>query len=804
MNPSKRPALRPLPALLLGALVGQLGLAQAQQAPAAAPAATPAVTKPAAAPATPAATSTIGGKPDDAAKKPEDSTQQPGTTQMQTVTVVAERPAEQIDRSTYDVKAEVVTPNASAADVIANVPNVTVDQDGKVAIRGNQNAQIFVNGKRSAMFSGQTAGDALNSYPAEALESIEVITTPGAEFGSEGGSGPILNLVTRRVRPQGSQGQVSVNAGPNGRYGSFASGSYNNGRLQVEGQAGVMRNVNERTGWSETETDVGNAVWTTRRENDSRAPSTIVTFNPSVGYNIGETDRVSAAMKFNHVENETVSNEYYRTYHGGTTPYEEYRRAVDRDNERTVYELALGYERKYSATEKLNAELRTSGNLSDADSRNRNTYVIAPPSGARPESTNGNDTRNRLTEFSVDYQKRISPMFNLKTGVKLGRSTGQSDADYFNIDSLTGEEVIDENRASAFRYTERTYAVYVSPNFRIDENWAVLPGLRYERVDRHIDYINQNNSASDATKELLPSLHVQYGWGERGASLTGGYARRISRPTLNDINPNLQYVDDQNYTQGDPRLAPTKNDKYELKYTDTWLTWLNTNLSVYREKDSPLLGRFLTPVPGSTAVISESVNFGARTNDGVSLNLQGRPSREVNLGATLGFRRIAQSYLATLTNEDGARYSVEAERTQNTPTVQLRAQYSGIPDHQFQVNGNYTGRALNGLFETEPNWQVHLSWSWNLSREWSLRTSLRDVFDSNVNQFTQVSDTVRQVSYSEQQGRMLTVALSYRFGGVSGDPGLRNNPGMFRGPQGDGPRGPGPGGFAPGGFGPGM
>ncbi|MBB3223503.1 TonB-dependent receptor domain-containing protein [Pseudoduganella umbonata] len=810
MNPSKL-VLRPLPALLLGALVGQLGLAHAQSAPAtpsttppaSTPVAVPAASKPATAPAS--VTPTVSARPADELKKPEQEAQAAGGGQMQTVTVVAERPAEQIDRSTYDVKAEVVTPNASAADVIANVPNVTVDQDGKVAIRGNQNAQIFVNGKRSAMFSGANAGDALNSYPAEALESVEVITTPGAEFGSEGGSGPILNLVTRRVRPQGSQGQVSVNVGQEGRGGTSLSGSYNDGRLQLEGQAGVMRNVNERTGWSETETDVGNAVWTTRRENDSRSPSRIVMLNPTISYNIGTTDRASATLNFNHSENETGSNEYYRTYHGGATPYEEYSRVIDRDSERTFYQLALGYERKFSATEKLNFDLRSSGNLADTDSRNRNSYVIAPPTGARPESTNGNETTNRLTEFSIDYQKRVTPMFNFKGGVKVGRSTGQSDADYFNIDPLTGEEVIDDDRASAFRNTERTYAVYVSPNLRIDEHWAVLPGLRYERVERHIDYINQDNSASDATRKLLPSLHVQYGWGERGAAITGGYSRRISRPQLSDINPNLQYVDDQNYTQGDPRLAPTRNDKYELKYTDTWLTWLNANLSVYREKDSPLLGRFLTPVPGSTAVVSEAVNFGARTNDGISINLQGRPTREVNLSGTVGFRRVQQSYLATLTNADGARYSVETERARNTPTLQLRAQYSGIPNHQLQVNGNYTGRALNGLYETDSNWQAHLSWSWRFAPQWTLRTSVRDVFDSNVNRLTQVSDTVRQVSYSEQQGRTFTVALSYSFGGVSGDPGLRNNPGMFRGPQGDGPRGPGPGGFNPGGgFGPGM
>jgi outer membrane receptor for ferrienterochelin and colicin len=298
-------------------------------------------------------------------------------------------------------------------------------------------------------------------------------------------------------------------------------------------------------------------------------------------------------------------------------------------------------------------------------------------------------------------------------------------------------------------------------------------------------------------------MHVQYGWGEQGAALTGAFSRRIDRPKLNDINPNLQYVNDQNFTLGDPRLAPTHSDKYDLKYTDTW-GWVNTNFSLYREKDTPLLGRFLTPVPGTSAVISQSVNYGAKTTDGLSFNFQARPTRALNFGATINLRHIAQSYLATLSNADGARYSEESIRYVNSKNLQLRAQYAGIQGHVFQLNGNYTGRALYGLSETDPNWQVQLGWTWRVAPRVTFRTSIRDVFDSNVNRTRQTSDTVSLLSYSKQQGRVYTFGLTYSLGGVTGDTRLRNGGGMLRGPgmEGGGMRG-GPGG-GPGGGGPGA
>jgi outer membrane receptor protein involved in Fe transport len=798
------PTLKVLPALFLSCFVAQPLFAQTT-APAPESARVPTPAAPAR--TTNNAPSTISAKPaatTDEPKKPEQPPDQPtqsGGGEMQTVTVVAERPSEQIDRSVYDVKSEVVTPSASAADVIANVPNVTVDQDGKVAIRGNQNTQVFVNGKRSAMFSGANAGDALNNYPADALESIEVITTPGAEFGSEGGSGPILNLVTRRVRPPGGQGAITASKGPDGRYGGSVNGSYNTGRFQVEGQAGVTHNVNERTGWSDQVSQVGNSVWTTRRDNTSRSPSDTVNLNPTVSYNIGDTDRASAALNFSKTKSATDSTDYYVANHGGTSPYEEYRRSVQRENHQTVYMLALGYERKISRDEQLNYDLRSSGNKADYDSRNHNTYVITPPTGARTESLNGNESSNRLTELSVDYRKKISPTLNYKAGLKVGVNSGQSDADYFNIDPLTGEEVIDDARASAFKTTEHSYAVYFTPNIRLSESWAILPGIRYERINRNIDYVNQNNSSSDVSKKVLPSMHVMYGWGEQGAALTGAFSRRIDRPKLNDINPNLQYVNDQSFTLGDPRLAPTHSDKYDLKYTDTWFG-ANTNLSLYREKETPLLGRFLTPVPGTDAVISQSVNYGAKITDGLSFNFQARPVRTLNFGATVNLRHIAQSYLATLINANGARYSQEAVRYVNSKNLQLRGQYSGIEGHTFQLNGNYTGRMLFGLSETEPNWQVQLGWTWRFAPRLSLRTSVRDVFDSNVNKSTQTSDTVKLVNYSHQQGRVYTIGLTYSLGGVTGDSRLRNGGGMLRGPGAEGGgRGGGGGGGGPGGFG---
>ena len=153
-----------------------------------------------------------------------------------TVTVTGNRPTNRIDRQVYDVKNDVSATNSSAADALNNVPSVAVDPDGTVTLRGSTKVQVYIDGKPSAMMQGDNRGATLNALPAEDIESVEVINNPGAQFGNEGGGGPILNLVMRRNRKPGGFGAVSANAGTAGRYNSAAVGQLQHRPLRHAGR----------------------------------------------------------------------------------------------------------------------------------------------------------------------------------------------------------------------------------------------------------------------------------------------------------------------------------------------------------------------------------------------------------------------------------------------------------------------------------------------------------------------------------------------------------------------------------------
>jgi outer membrane receptor for ferrienterochelin and colicin len=117
-----------------------------------------------------------------------------------------------IDRKVYSVASDAQSTFGTLSDILQVIPSVDVDPDGIVSLRGDSNVLILVDGKPSSQFSGPSAGDNLQSIPANDIERIEVLTTPPAQFKADGATG-VINIVTRRKRPGGLAGSVQGSLG---------------------------------------------------------------------------------------------------------------------------------------------------------------------------------------------------------------------------------------------------------------------------------------------------------------------------------------------------------------------------------------------------------------------------------------------------------------------------------------------------------------------------------------------------------------------------------------------------------------
>ena len=95
------------------------------------------------------------------------------------------------------------------ADVLGNIPSITVDVEGNIALRGNNNVRILINGKPSGLV-GISGPDGLRQLPSESIEKVEVITSPSARYDAEG-TGGILNIILKKQERSGFNGNFNIN-----------------------------------------------------------------------------------------------------------------------------------------------------------------------------------------------------------------------------------------------------------------------------------------------------------------------------------------------------------------------------------------------------------------------------------------------------------------------------------------------------------------------------------------------------------------------------------------------------------------
>ena len=122
------------------------------------------------------------------------------------IVIVAEKTTVDIrlDKKIYSIGKDLSVRGGNASDVLGNVPSVQVDVEGAVSLRGNESVTILIDGRPSALV-GINGADALRQIPAEAIEKIEVITSPSARYDAEGTAG-IINIILRKNKLIGFTG----------------------------------------------------------------------------------------------------------------------------------------------------------------------------------------------------------------------------------------------------------------------------------------------------------------------------------------------------------------------------------------------------------------------------------------------------------------------------------------------------------------------------------------------------------------------------------------------------------------------
>jgi outer membrane receptor for ferrienterochelin and colicin len=488
---------------------------------------------------------------------------------------------ERVDRTIYNAENDATTRGGDATDVLKRVPMLSVDLDGNVSMRGSQNILVLINNKPSTITASSVA-DALKQIPADQIKTVEVITSPSSKYDAEGTSG-IINIITKKNTLQGltlnvdaSAGLRGSNLGLNGNYrtgkmgfslGGFGRSNYNQPGSFENTQITQARDINLNPIGSQS---------TNIQKADTRVANIFGQYTLGWDYDIDAKNSLAASVRYG-IRNNLNWQDGLRTIRNGVD--NSLSDVNTKDNSGTS-DVNMTYTRTFTKPQKEFSILALySVNNRTNDFVNQRLDVVTAPD--RVFRKNDNKSKNEEMTLQLDYQTPVGKGSILEMGAKQIIRKVNSDfiSSFADADGIYDPPTTDVNLTNALFYNQNVTGGYTSFTTQLAKTYSLKAGGRYE-------YTTITASTGDNKKLeipdygiFVPSINLSKRF-KNGSAVKAGYNRRIQRPSIQFLNPNIQQSNPLNVTFGDPKLNPEFTNNYELSY-NTFIKGSSINISTF-------------------------------------------------------------------------------------------------------------------------------------------------------------------------------------------------------------------------------
>jgi outer membrane receptor protein involved in Fe transport len=670
---------------------------------------------------------------------------------------------ERVDRTIYNAENDATTRGGDATDVLKRVPMLSVDLDGNVSLRGNSNIRVLINNRPSTIAASSIA-DALKAIPAEDIKSVEVITSPSAKYDAEGSSG-IINIITKKNVLQGAV--LNINSG----FGNRGSNLGLNGSLR-KGKVGINLGGFGRAGYNVkgsfrneqyTTTPEDNEMLTTQSA-DTKSDFLFGRYTLGLDYDINKNNYITSSIQFGiRDRNADQDNLLTQSFMDDVLLSESLRfvNTVDKSN---MIDVNIGYTHLY---DKPQREFSVLGQFS-RDNRTNNfiNNILDLSDGAIVERfKNDNKSFNEEITLQADYQSPMGTNQMLEFGAKTIMRNVSSDYKYYTAAGSDGPFVPseDENLTNVFNYQQNIAAAYLSYTFNFLDNYSLKAGGRYEYTTIDANFQDEQKVEIPSYNVFVPSVNFSRKL-KNGNMVKLSYNRRIQRPSIRFLNPNIEASNPLNITVGNPELDPEYTNNYELSYS-TFVKGSMLNFSAfYRNTNNAI--QSVREVVGDNVILTTYQNIGHENAYGLSL------FANVNFGGKLSLNGGTDVYYAVLDNNvPDPLYNASNEGW--VASYRLFGNYNFAKNWGFQFFGFYRGNSVQ-LQGTQGGFGIY-----NLAIKRDFADSRGSIGFGAENFFTPefkmkselVSPVLRQNSVNTMRNMGFRINFSYRIGKLGNDQG---------------------------------
>ena len=661
-----------------------------------------------------------------------------------------------LDKKVYNVGSDLMVKGGTVSDVLDNIPSVSVDVEGNVSLRGNDNVRVLIDGKPSNAIN---IAEALRLIPADAIEKVEVITNPSARYDAEGGGG-LLNIILKKGKNQGLNGTFIASTGYPETYGLSGNLNYKSKNFNLFTTQGY--NDRNNPGNAFTDSRYLNSDNTTRnyvnetRENERNSKG----YNGNFGMEWNLSESLSWTNTFNYRKSngDNIDNVFQNYYNSGFN-YDYTRNRVNAESSDSEnVEFTTNFTKKFK---KDGHKLTIDGSFSTNDDKNdalitdkaTNTNVV------KFDNTINNQTQNRNL-LQMDYVLPFGKGSQFEAGYR--GDFAELTTDY----RVENDGLLNTNFTNTLQYKEQVNAIYTQYGVKINK-FSALFGLRFEDSNIDVNQLATNDFNNKKYNNFFPSAFFTYEISDE-SSASVSYSRRIQRPRGRMLNPFSNLSSNINIFVGNPDLNPAFSDAIDFGYIKRWEK-LTFNTSLYVNKTTDVFqfarresGDFIN---GTPIIISSPINLATEYRTGFEFTLNYSPYKWWKLNGNFNFFRNETQGNYVYTNFNNNVITQNFDNTSTSWFTRITSKVTLPYKIDWQTNASYNGAQKMAQGKSLGVFAANLAFSKDIMKDkGTLSFNVSDVFNSRKrNMETYLPGVVSSYSEMQWRERQFSLSFTYRF-----------------------------------------
>ena len=669
------------------------------------------------------------------------------------VEIIAEETSVEIrlDKKIYTVGKDLSVRGGTANDVLDNIPSVSTDLDGNILLRGNDAARILINGKPSRLVGINSTF--IKQLPADAIEKVEVITSPSARYEAEG-SGGIINIILRKSKKLGLNGSLSANTGDPKANSLSSNINYRNGKINFFNSSSIYDRLRPGNSSGITEYFNGDNPSTFFSENRYRERDSEGYFvNNGFEWYIDDNTSLVGSFYYNDYKSDNLESNIINELDENSNILNSITQndmQGDVDNNR---EYNINFERKFNDDgQKITIDFQYENSKEWENSIIDENQIIS-------ESIDENISSESYL-IQSDYVLPIGENKQFEAGLRI--SNEDDITDYRVFDNVNGGFIEDLNQSNLFQYKEKISAVYTQYGVKVKDKYSFLFGLRVENTLKNVNQLTIQDFTKIDDTGLFPTFNFGLEISEN-ETLTFGYNRRIRRPWSRFVNPFPTKISPILIWRGNPYLDPTYSNNLDIGYLKRFESSFTVNTSAYFQKSTNSINTIIedtgefAEINGVDVPIVERFPINLSTNErfGFELNLSYRKGRKWNINSNFNLfqNKVEGTYNDIVYDNKNVSWSF---RLNNKLTLPGKI--------EWQTRMNVRGPNETAVSKSEGDFSIDLAFSKELFKDKATLTlNIRDLLDQRGWRNETFNENFYNNFEFRWSQRSATLNLTYRF-----------------------------------------